>query len=354
MLITMNEKIIYKLVGGIFLLCLLLGGGFVYSEIYLTTAQDVDQVGFVVKKGESVGDLSERLVSERIIRRVSFFKFYLSLKGVDKKIQAGEYLVKKPVTVARVVAAFSNPLVLKEKEITIIPGWSLRDIAVYFEEQGLASQDVFFALVGEPAVRKNSEQVFNKLLTQDFKVLKSKPSGVSLEGYIAPDTYRIFVDTSPEDVIIKLVAHRDGQFTEQMYDDIKKSGRSVHEVLTMAGIIEREVRAKKDKAKVADLFWRRFEANWALQADSTVHYLSGKYGNVFTTKEDRDSLNLWNTYKYPGLPPGPISTPDIDSILAAIYPEANDDFYFITTLEGEVKYAEDLEGHNKNVQKYLR
>lgn len=350
----MNERRIYKLIGGIFLLGFLIVIYFFYQKIFLAKAQMSDSINFVVQKDESISALAERLEDQGLINSAWFFKKYLVFKGVDKQVQAGEFTVKPPVTLARVVNALKEKADQEEKSITIIPGWDLRDIAGYFEKESLASSKEFYGLAGRPAEKKNIEPVYNKLLAQNFKVLKSKPSSVSLEGYIAPDTYRIFDNASLEDIIIKLVAERDGQFTDMMYADIKKSGHSVHEIITMASILEREVRSRGDKAKVADLFWRRYRQNWALQADSTVHYVSGKKGNVFTTKEDRDSLNEWNTYKYPGLPPGPISNPSLESIIAAIYPEPNNNFYFITTLEGVVKYAEDLDGHNRNVQKYLR
>jgi len=122
----------------------------------------------------------------------------------------------------------------------------------------------------------------------------------------------------------------------------------------MASILEREVRSKDDKAIVSDLFWRRYNLNWALQADSTVHYAVRKKGDVFTTREDRDSVSPWNTYKYPGLPLGPISSPSLGSIMAAIYPEGNNYWYFLTDSDGAVHYAKNLDEHNQNVQKYLR
>jgi UPF0755 protein len=116
----------------------------------------------------------------------------------------------------------------------------------------------------------------------------------------------------------------------------------------MASLLEREVRSPADKKKVSDLFWRRYAMGWALQADSTVHYVHGKKGDVFTTSAERKIDSPWNTYKYPGLPIGPISTPSLNAIMAAIYPEKNEYWYFLTTPEGEVKYAKTLEEHNAN------
>ena len=201
---------------------------------------------------------------------------------------------------------------------------------------------------------ERKETAAKLVLLEDYRVLRDKPEDISLEGYLAPDTYRIFTDASLESVLEKLVVERDSQFTDRMYADIRAAGRDVHKVLTVASILEREVQHEEDKAKVADLFWRRFERHWALQADSTVHYAVGRKGDIFTTKKERATDSLWNTYKYPGLPPSPICNPSIESIRAAIYPEKNDYWYFLTTLEGEVKYARTLEEHNGNVARYLR
>ena len=173
---------------------------------------------------------------------------------------------------------------------------------------------------------------------------------------MAPETYRIFVNESLEDIIERLLRHRSQQIDSDLREHIVDSGRTFHEVLTMASILEKESPGGEDMPMIADLFWRRFDAGIALQADSTVHYIfDGNDGSVFTTAAQRNSANLWNTYKYPGLPPGPIGTPSLAAIRAAVNPTANEYWYFITTLDtGEVKYARTLAEHNANVAKYLR
>lgn len=333
--------------------CLLIGAWFVYSEVYTATAQDADNATFEIRKNETVAALADRLEAEHVVRNAWLFKKYIVLKGIDREIREGTFEVARPITLARVTSALASPSVVEET-ITIIPGWDLRDIAEYFVDKGIVSstEDVY-RVTGKPAVdyRNSSDTVAN---VGEFKVSNDKLGFVSYEGYLAPETYRIFKNAPLEDVIKKLIAHRDTQFTDEMYRDIEKSGRTVYEIMTMASVLEREVQSPEDKAKVADIFWRRFEKNWALQADSTVHYAVGKKKEVFTTKEDRNSLSLWNTYKYPGLPLGPISNPSIASITAAIYSEKNDYWYFLTTADGEVKYAKTLEEHNENRENYLR
>ena len=326
---------------------------FVRSEIYSAEAQYADQVSFSIEAGESVAALAERLEEKQVIRHAWLFKKYIVWKKIDREIREGSFTVDSPITLARVVQALNNPSV-NEQTITIIPGWSLRDIAQYFETQGIASSTDFYLTVGKPAYNYKVSADQAPVVESELKVLQDKPWYVSYEGYLAPDTYRIFRDASVGDIVEKLLNHREGQITPEMYLDIEKSGRTVFEVMTVASIVEREVRSAEDKAIVADIFWRRYDLNWALQADSTVHYAVGKDGDVFTTKEDRDSLSPWNTYKYPGLPIGPISVPSLETIQATIYPEANKNWYFLTDLDGGVHYAKTLEGHNTNVEKYLR
>lgn len=344
-----------KIILLILIFCLAVGSWFVYSEIYTAEAQEVDVVQFEIKEGETVGVLADRLEQNQVIRQAWLFKKYLVWQGVDKKIKAGQFKVERPITLSRVVESLSQPGV-GETKITLIPGWTIRDWAQYLEGRAMFQAEETTELIGLPAVNYKVETSAPVSVDEfgDLKILKDKPWYLSYEGYLAPETYRIYVDATVKEIIEKLLKQREKQITEKMWADISKSGRSFQEILTMASILEKEVQTENDKVKVADIFWRRYDMNWALQADSTVHYAVGKSGDVFTTKEDRDSTSPWNTYKYPGLPLGPICNPSLESIEAAIYPSKNDYWYFITTLEGEVKYAKTLEEHNVNVSKYLR
>lgn len=348
----MSKKIVVTFFGVVFC-CIGLGVWFVVSEIYTAVSQDSAEIRFVIEPGESVREIATRLEEEGVIRSAPIFLRYVSLKDVDRKIHAGDFVVTKPITLARVVEALAKPSV-SERTITILPGWGIREIAAYLQEEGIGTQEEVYALAGRPAVQYSG--VGDTLGISDmYEVLQDKPQGISYEGYFRPDTYRIFTDATVEEVLERLVKERNVQFTEQMYQDIKKSGRTVHQVMTVASIVEKEVRSSEDRKIVADLFWRRYDENWALQADSTVHYIVGKDGSVFTTQADRETDNPWNTYKYAGLPPGPISNPSLDSILATIYPTPNKYNYFLTTLDtGEVKYAQTLDQHNLNRSRYLQ
>ncbi len=339
----------------VFFICAATGVWFIYSEIYTAEAQNVDRLTFTIKQGESVRDMAERLQEEHVIRQAWLFRKYVAIKGIDTGINHGTFEVTRPITLSRVAAALGEPG-LNERIITIIPGWNLKDIAEYFVKEGMiAKEQDWYRIVGPPAIYPLSILGYTTpLISSSFEVTKDKPQSISFEGYLRPDTYRVFRDATIEEIAEKLIRARDAQLTPEMYADIAKQKRTIHDMLIMASILEREVRDTKDRARVADIFWRRYDKNWALQADSTVHYALQKKGDVFTTKEERDNPSPWNTYRYPGLPSGPISNPSFESIMAAIYPEKNEYWYFLTTDEGDVKYAETFEKHQENIEKYLR
>lgn len=245
------------------------------------------------------------------------------------------------------------PVIIIPKEeiaLTILPGWNLRDIAEYLVKNNVASttEDVY-KITGKPAVPFNlpKDQVKPE---NSFK----KFDYYNFEGYLAPETIRFYKGTSVEQVINRFFEQQMLNLTEEVREEAVKRKLTWHQVLTMASIVEREARSEKDRAMVADILWRRLEKNWALQVDSSVHYIFDRTGDVFTTDKERDSKSPWNTYEYPGLPPGPICMPSLESIQAALLPEKNSHWYFLTDMDGRMHYAATLEDHNYNRVRYLR
>ncbi len=252
-----------------------------------------------------------------------------------------------------------------EVTITLLPGWNLRQIGDYLVQMKLASstQDLY-DLVGEPAVLRTRRAGPPPNLVPELTTLSRKPATVSYEGYLAPETYRVFKDASLESIVTKVMGQRERELVDLKIGELdisqhvfgSKKGISdltVHDVMTMASILEREARTPEDKKIVADIMWRRAAAGAALQIDSSVHYVVDRLGDVFTTDKERDVDSLWNTYKYPGLPPGPISNPSVVSIKAALDPTPNDYWYFLSGSDGAMHYAKTLEEHNQNRVKYL-
>ncbi len=260
-----------------------------------------------------------------------------------------------------------RPVIVPREEVTltIIPGWTLRQVADYLVAQGFASttKDVY-RVTGEPAMLKSqtADSAFSQVM-KGLELVGRRSLSISHEGYLAPETYRVFRDATLQEVIQKLLAERNKEMraafpnegdesTEPLSGKLKDV--SVAEVMTMASIIEKETRAAEDRPIVADILWRRYLKGWALQVDSSVHYVADRTGDVFTTDNERAIDSPWNTYKYPGLPPGPICNPSVESINAALHPEANRYWYFLTGTNGQMYYAATLDEHNSNRVKYLR
>ncbi|MCX6740146.1 MAG: endolytic transglycosylase MltG [Candidatus Parcubacteria bacterium] len=305
---------------------------------------------FVVHDGESLKQVSQGLKDAGLIDSKLAFEMWIKFKKSENKIQAGEHNLYDTWSIRKI----SNTLISgnsleNELVIKIIEGWDLYDLAEYFEKIDLAKKEDFYKLVGNPGQHGNQDLT---AWTNDYKFLKEKPAGVSLEGYLFPDTYRVFKDASLDDVIKKLLDNFGAKIDTKLLDEIKSQNKSLYDILTLASIVEKEARTPGDKKTVAGVYYNRLEIGMALQADPTVNYITGK-------QTDRPSLDdlkvdsLYNTYKYPGLPPGPICNPGLDSIMAAIYPDKNNYFYFINTPDGQLIFAKTLEEHAANRLRYF-
>jgi len=254
---------------------------------------------------------------------------------------------------------YTPPPPREEINITIIPGWNLRQIAADWVKKGvIKNESELYVLVGEPAknyrATKKDAPVLPWVNTSTLAELFSdKRASVSYEGYFLPETYRIYADAKPEEVVEKIFGVLDDKITAEMRAEMKKQNKSFFDILTMASIVEREASREEDMKLVADIFWRRNKMNWALQSCATVNYITGK-NDPAVSAADRAIDSLYNTYKYPGLPLGPIGNPSLKAIRATLYPTSNNYWYFMSDTDGEMHYAKTLEEHNINVAKYLR
>lgn len=327
------------------------------AAAFLFVAAPTVQPGtFSIAPGESAATIIGRLKSEGYIRSETLFRVSLKQSGREKDIQPGTYDLSAARTFDEIVTAIvSGGIAANEVTLKVLEGWNLGDIAMQLKSLGLIGDESdLYRLTGEPAgdYRVRGNFPFPDLRA-DFPVMADKPAWATLEGYLFPDTYRLFKDASPEDVVRKLLANFESKISPELRRDIAASGRTVFETVIMASIIEREVRGEEDGALVADLFWRRLEIGMALQADSTVNYATGKSLPGVTLK-DTEVESGYNTYKYRGLPIGPIGNPGLTAIKAAIKPKANDYWYFLTDPDGNVHYAKTFDEHIRNKQRYLR
>jgi len=246
-----------------------------------------------------------------------------------------------------------------EKTIRILEGWTNRDIADYLASQDLFPATNFLALVGSD---QGTEKISSSFNGPDLKIRYPwlPADKDSLEGYLFPDTYRIFATSTPEEVIIKMLDNFDNKLSPEMRSEITQQGKTIQEIVNLASIIEKEApitggeEGDKDAKIIGGIFYNRLKIGQALQSDATLSYIFNDNKPQHSGPElEIDSP--YNTYKYRGLPPGPIGNPGLAAIKAAIYPADNNYYYFLTpTGSRDVIYARNYNEHLQNKYKYLR
>ena len=340
-----------RLIGLLFGIALLtgviMGGSFYYDSFVLTPASDAPSVEVVVAEGTGVAQIGEQLEQENVITSALFFKAYVKLFHRQSALQAGTFTLQKGMNIASVVSVMTHAEE-KEIEVTIPEGWTLRQMGERFVEQ----------LPG--VTKKDWEEVTGpqgKLIVASQDILKGIPVEQGLEGYLFPDTYRFRENADAKTVADVMVITLKRRLAEQGISIpenlIFDNGMTFHEVLTLASIVEREVRSSEDMKKVAGIFFTRLKINMALQADSTVNYVTGKKDPGVTLEDSRVD-SPYNTYRQLGLPPGPISNPGINAILAVLHPQDSDALYFLTSPDGTVYYANTFQQHIANKANYLK
>ena len=298
-----------------------------------------EPVNITIEKGETVDSIINSLESSGVIDSALFAKLYVKAKGIASNLQAGEYTFENTISLATVLNKLAAPRGPdNEITLTFIEGWTIDEMAEYIGTiEGIK--------VSESDFRKATQRSF------DFSFIKALANSRDLEGYLFPDTYRVFEDITPDELVKKMLTNFDEKLNEEDIDAINSSGRSIDEVVILASILERELLTLEDRKRGAGVFLNRLDQGMGLQADSTVNYITKKK-SARASFEDIKIDSPYNTYKYRGLPSGPISNPGEDSLEAAIYPESNPYFYFLTTPEGEAIFNTTLDGHNTSKAKY--
>ena len=184
--------------------------------------------------------------------------------------------------------------------------------------------------------------------------LDSVPKGVDLEGYLFPDTYRVFNDVSDEEIVKKLLNNFDKKLSPELRQKIARQGKTIHEIITMASIIEKEVSSEADRPIVAGILYKRIKNGMRLEVDSSINYITGK-NDPGANYADLEIDSPYNTYKNYGLPPGPICNPGLAAIKAAVYPEESAYLFYLNRQDtGETIFSKTFDEHIKNKNKYLK
>lgn len=295
---------------------------------------------FVIQDGQGVNQISRELYNDNIIKSKFVFESWLWLNQEESKVIAGVYNIPANISIRQLAHLLIAGPQDKQESITLLEGWTRQMMADKLDKYGM-SGDKFMSLTAKKTNWQNN-----------YDFLDDAPANASLEGYIFPDTYFVDTSTSEESFIKKTLNNFDRKLTDDLRQEIARQGKTIFEVVTLASIVEREVPISADKKIVADIFLKRLDAGIGLQSDATINYITGK-GLERPSSDDLAIDSPYNTYKYRGLPPGPISNPGIDSIEAVVYPTLNDYYYFLTNDDDQVIYSTTYEEHLENKAKYL-
>lgn len=316
-------------------------------------AADTQTVPFTVEAGSSLTRVSNQLESKGLIRNRTVFKYYGDFLGYGQKIQAGEYQVSRAMSVPEIMELLTTgdgqPLT---RNITIIPGWTIRDIADYLAAQGVIENTTEFLSLCDSGQSYNAYYYIADVLETgnvDERLF-------ALEGYLAPDTYEIYSDAKADSIIKKLLSQTEAVFKEEYHERAAELGMTMDQVLTLASMIEKEAKTA-DFARVSAVFHNRLKQNMTLGSDVTIKYATG-VRRMALTDADLRADTPYNTYTHRGLPPGPICAPSANAIQAALYPDegfiSGGYLYFCSKdpSTGELHFSKTLQEHELAVSIY--
>lgn len=352
--IEQPKKSLVKLVSLLVLLLLVVAVVFVvyfFTKINRGASDQSFPVAVTISKGLSTKQIASQLSESNVIRNPNIFLIYSIFTDASDKIQAGDYVLDRKMSIVEIVDVLTAGKVTRQvKKLTLIEGWTNKQFAESMEKRGIDTQSNF------DLASKND---------YSFKFLDiAKPFGY--EGFLFPDTYEIPKDGGANELIAHALENFESKIKDKMLQDIQARNLSLKDVIILASIIEREVgrsssvelteevlaTMQRERELVASVFYNRLKLGMMLQSDATVNYVTGKSDRQ-ATFEDLEIDSNYNTYKYAGLPPGPIGNPGLDSIMAAIYPAQSDYLYFLSKPSGEAVFGKTIEEHNLNRAKYL-
>ncbi|AEY65495.1 endolytic transglycosylase MltG [Clostridium sp. BNL1100] len=299
-----------------------------------------------IPMGSDTKTIAGILANEGIISKPQIFTIVSKINGFDGKYQAGTHVLKSGLEFNTIMTILTGKP--ESKKVTIPEGLSYRQIVNTFVKKELATIDKFdYAM---------KYQKYDYDFVKDIK--DSNNREFKLEGYLFPDTYEFAMNASEKTIINVMLENFKNKITKEHYKRAKELGMSMDEVITLASIIEREANNTKDRRLVSAVFHRRLKSRDLnkLQSCATIQYVFlNKEGKVHEklTYEDTKITSPYNTYIHPGLPPGPICSPGMDSINAALYPDEDTDYmFFIAGPDGSTKFSKTYQEHLKAMKQY--
>ena len=308
--------------------------GIFYYQVSNPAGESTDSITISIAPGATLKQISNNLESHNLIRSASSFRLLANIRKKQTHIQVGEYELSQSMLPMDILKAITSGKTVLHP-ITIPEGYRITEIAELFSKKILIDKEVFI---------KESR---NKDLIQELDI-----NSDSLEGYLFPETYHFSKHSSEKKIIQTMLnTFKQKMKSQSILDQVANSKMSMHEIITLASLIEKETGKNEERKHISSVFHNRLRKNMRLQTDPTVIYAIEEFdGNI--RKKDLNIDSPYNTYRYKGLPPGPIASPGIESIIAALNPIKSNHFYFVSRKDGSHHFSSNLREHNRAVQKY--
>ena len=322
------------------------------DELEQPAGSDDTPVDFVVAPGETAIDVAARLEEAGLVSDAELFRRYLQYEGLDAGLEAGTFTLRQTMTIPEIAEALQSSQVA-EQTLTVREGLRLEEIAVEVENQLSIPAAEFQTLVTTG---------WRETDLANYDILASLPPSSTLEGFLYPDTYRLPLEATAYDVVNRMLTTFSERVTSETRLAAANQGMTIYDMVTLASIVEREAVLAEERPIIASVYLNRLANSWLLGADPTVQYglgydeSSGQwwrtlYFDLLGVDNLSEIDHPYNTYRYPGLPPGPICSPGLSSIQAVAYPADTNYFYFIANChanDGSHLFAVTEEEHYNN------
>ncbi|GJL80274.1 MAG: aminodeoxychorismate lyase [Nitrospinaceae bacterium] len=327
------KKFAFGSIGAVLVIFWIVGGFFYYLATHSVSEEFHPEI-VNIAPGMTLKKISTSLEDKHLIRSSISFQLLAHLQKKQGQIQVGEYELSPSMTPGEILLKVTSGKTVLHAA-TIPEGYRITEIAALLAERGLANREEF--------IRQ----------TQDNELIQSSGiPGNSLEGYLFPETYHFSRNTPEQKIVQKMLK----TFKEQVATaDVKNRAKALnltfHQIITLASLIEKETGVDEERKIISSVFHNRLKKDMRLQTDPTVIYAISNFdGNI--RKKDLSIDSPYNTYKYKGLPPGPIASPGLKSIVAALNPDDTNYLYFVSRKNGSHQFSSTLMEHNRAVQKY--
>ncbi len=296
-------------------------------------------IQFKVLQGETASDIAKKLKNERLIKSEFLFNYYLKKIDKENELKSGNYLFSQDMSISEIADKIIMGDVYIELIKVFIPeGYTVFDISKVVSEKNIPG--------------KNIEKFKIKDVKAFYDFLNEVDDNASLEGFLFPDTYTFNKKKVSTDMVVRrMLDNFDKKLSKKIREDIKYQKKSIFEIITMASILEKEVKTTQDMKIVSGILWKRIENGMPLQVDATTLY---EYDNLKNLSKNLKISSSYNTYLNKGLPKGPISNPGIRAIEASVYPKSSDYWFYLSKKTGETVFSRTFQEHKKAIEKYLR